>query len=118
MNIVNEKLLTSERFKLTHVEVKEKLIRLKSDNLISNDQFKKVMNEDLMLKIKHRTYKKCLKQFIFGLITIVIGILANNSSSFSYICIVGGIIISTSSFFGILSNRLTKNQIKYIKQYA
>ena len=30
MNIVNEKLLTGERFKLTHVEVKEKLIQLKT----------------------------------------------------------------------------------------
>lgn len=107
------KLLTNERFILGHTEVKKRLEQLKADRSINEKQFEKIHNEDIFLKIKYKTYKKCFRLIIIGLIGIGFGL--TNSSSLSYLFFIGGIILSISSFFGIISNRLTKNQKEYLK---
>ncbi|MFT7898751.1 hypothetical protein VBY74_02090 [Tenacibaculum ascidiaceicola] len=108
-------LLTNERFKFGYSEVKKELELLKSNDLINNKQFEKIYNEDILLKIKYKTYKKALRNLIIGLVLIGTGFVLMNTLSFRYLIIVGGIILSVSSFFGILSNKLTKSQKEYLK---
>ncbi|KAF9657624.1 MULTISPECIES: hypothetical protein [Tenacibaculum] len=108
-------LLTNERFKFRYSEVKKELEVLKSNDLINNKQFEKIYNEDILLKIKYKTYKKALRNLIIGLVLIGTGFVLMNTLPFRYLIIVGGIILSVSSFFGIQSNKLTKSQKEYLK---
>lgn len=109
------KLLTNERFSYGYSEVKERLEKLAADGLIDEKQFEKIRNEDILLKIKYKTYKKCVRQIIIALVLIGIGFLLTSISPLRYLLIVGGLILFTSSFFGVLSNRLTKSQKTYLK---
>jgi len=109
-------LLTNKRFGFGYSEVKTRLEQLKENGLIDDTQFEKIRNEDILLKIKFKTYKKCLRKIVIGLILTGIGITIMITSPLRYLIIVGGIILSISSFFGILSNRLTKNQKEYLKK--
>ena len=108
------KLLTNQRFEYGYTELNEKLEQLKSDGMIDDKQFEKIKDEDILLKIKYRTYKKCIKQVIIGLLLIGTGCVVG--IPLSYLFIVGGMILFISSFFGIISNRLTTNQIEYLKK--
>ncbi|WP_064967055.1 hypothetical protein [Tenacibaculum ovolyticum] len=109
-------LLTNQRFKLGYSEVKKKLEHLKNNNLIDYKQIEKVLNEDLLLKIKYKTYKKCLRNITIGLILVGSGFWLMSNLSFRYLIIISGIILSVSSFFGILSNKLTIEQKEYLKK--
>ena len=71
--------------------------------------------EDSLMRIKYRTYKKCKKQIIIGSILLGAGFFLDDILSISFVLIIMGIILTTSSFFGILSNRLTKTQIEALK---
>ena len=110
------KLLTNQRFEFGYSEVRKKLEQLKVDGLIDEKQFEKIQEEDILLKIKYKTYKKCVRQIIIGLTLTGIGFTLMGGSSLRYLFIVGGLILSISSFFGILSNKLTKNQKEYLKK--
>lgn len=105
--------LLNDRFEIGYSQVKIILEKNKIDGLIDEKQFEKIHNEDVLLKIKYRTYKKCLQQIIVGLLLIVIGLIS--TFSFRYLISVGGIILFISSFFGIMSNKLTKEQKEYLK---
>lgn len=107
-------LLTNKRFEFGYSEVKKRLEQYRNNELIDDKQFEKILNEDILLKIKYKTYKKCVRNIIIGLILIGIGLI--NTLSFRYLIIVGGIILTISSFFGILSNRLNKNEKEYLKK--
>jgi hypothetical protein len=112
----DSKLLTYQRFEFGYSEVKRKLKQLKVDGLIDEKQFEKIQDEDILLKIKYKTYKKCIKQIIIGLMLTGIGFGLLGDSSLRYLFIVGGLILSISSFFGISSNELTKSQKEYLKK--
>ncbi len=71
--------------------------------------------EDSLLRIRYRTYQKCKKQIIIGLVLIGIGFILKNISTISFLVTFIGTILSISSFFGILSNKLSKKQIESIK---
>ncbi|WP_165748745.1 hypothetical protein [Cellulophaga sp. Z1A5H] len=107
------KLLTNERFEFGYLEVKESLKKLKKDGLIDEKQFEKIQTEDMLLKIKYKTYKKCVRNIIIGLVLTGIGCIGNSPAIYAVLLI--GIIFSVSSFFGVLSNRITKNQKAYLK---
>ena len=68
-----------------------------------------------LMRIKYRTYKKCKKQIITGIILLGVGFFFEDILSISFFMIIMGVVLTTSSFFGILSNRLTKTQIDYLK---
>ena len=107
-------LLTSKRFEIGYSEVKKRLEEHRNNGLIEDKQFEKIQNEDILLKIKYKTYKKCLRKIIIGIILIGIGLIS--TLSFRYLITVVGIILFISSFFGILSNRLTKDEKEYLKK--
>ena len=86
----------------------------RNSGLIDDKQFEKIQNEDILLKIKYKTYKKCVRKIIIGLIMTGIGLIS--TLPFRYLIIVGGIILFISSFFGILSNRLNKEEKEYLKK--
>ncbi|CAM4201793.1 hypothetical protein [Zobellia nedashkovskayae] len=109
------KLLTHERFQYGRLTVKEKLIQLKEKGLIDDLQFNKIQDEDILLKVKYTTYKKCVKQIVIALVLTIIGFFLVNASPLSGILIIIGFILAISSFFGITSNRLTKIQKVYLK---
>jgi len=108
-------LLTNKRFELGYAEVKGRLAKLKAEGLIDEKQFDKITDEDILLKIKYNSYKKCVRQIIIGLILVGVGFGLMDTSPVRYLFIVGGIILSISSFFGVLSNKLTKIQKAYLK---
>ncbi|MEC3905742.1 hypothetical protein VOI54_01790 [Tamlana sp. 2201CG12-4] len=110
------KLLTNERFELGFSEVKKRLTELKEEGLLDKTQFEKIINEDILLKIKYKTYKKCIQKIIIGLTITAIGFGLIREYSSRYLFISAGIILSISSLFGILSNRLTKIQVQYLKK--
>ncbi len=112
----DSKLLTNQRFEFKYSEVKTKLKQLMVDGLIDEKQFEKIQDEDILLKIKYKSYKKCIKQLIVGLILTGIGFGLLSDSSLRYLFIVGGLILSISSFFGISSNKLSKSQKDYLKK--
>ncbi|MGB3145194.1 MAG: hypothetical protein WBB24_13905 [Maribacter sp.] len=112
----DSKLLTNQRFEFKYSEVKTKLKQLMVDGLIDEKQFEKIQDEDILLKIKYKSYKKCIKQLIVGLILKGIGFGLLSDSSLRYLFIVGGLILSISSFFGISSNKLSKSQKDYLKK--
>ena len=108
------KLVSNQRFEFRFAEVKKKLEQLKVDGLINEKQFAKIQDEDMLLKIKYRSFKKCIRQLIISLLLIGIGFMMG--MSLGYLLIVGGIIVSISSFFGITTNWLSKNQRAYLKK--
>jgi len=68
------------------------------------------------MRIKHTTYKKCKKQIIIGVILLGVGFVLWDVWSISFLVIITGFILTISSFYGILSNRLTKTRIEYLKE--
>ena len=108
-------LLTNQRFEYGYSRVRKKLEQLNVDGLIDEKQFEKIQDEDILLKIRYKTYKKSVRQIIIGLILTGMGFTLMGGSSLRYLFIVGGLILSISAFFGILSNTLTKNQREYLK---
>ena len=109
------KFLTDERFQYGRLTVKEKLIQLKEKGSIDEEQFNKIQDEDILLKVKYTTYKKCVKQIIIALGLTLIGFILINGSPLGSLFIIIGFILAISSFFGITSNRLTKIQKVYLK---
>ena len=107
-------LLSDKRFQLSRLEVAEKLKELKNEGLIDENQIEKILSEDILLKMKYRTYKKCIRQIFIAMLLIGVGFGLMHNSPLFYSVIVGGIILFISSFFGILSNKLTKNQKLYL----
>ncbi len=95
-------LLSEKRFKLGYSVVKERIELLINEDEVVEERFKKVQEEDSLLKIKYRTYKKCIRKLIIGLFLLGGGLLLD--FSFKYLVLVSGVILSISSFFGILSS--------------
>ncbi len=106
-------LLTNERYRLGYSQVKYRLEELNNKGLIDAQQFEKIRDEDILLKVKYKTYKKCLRNMIIGL--LLIGISLVSALPLLRILIIPAIILLWTSFFGILSNRLSKAQMEYMK---
>jgi hypothetical protein len=68
----------------------EKLIQLKEDGLINDQEYEPVREEDVVLKIKFRTYKKCSKQLVLGLLLFGSGLIVSNASNLKYLFIAIG----------------------------
>ena len=98
-------LATDKRFELIRSEVEKELLDIKDKGLIDAILFERIQNEDILLKIKYRSYKKCLRQIVIGFVLVGVGFIVLNTSSVRYLCIAGGILLMISSFFGVLSNR-------------
>ena len=107
---------TAERFKLTKSEVNNKLNILKEEQLIDNEAYENIKNEDTLLSIKRRTYQKCKKKIVIGIILIAVGLYIKENSGNEFLLTISGFILTISSFFGIISNRLTKSQVNYLNK--
>lgn len=108
-------LVTHHRFVLGYSNVNKKREQLYVDGLLDEEQYKKVKEEDVMLKIKYKTYKKCVRQLLVGLFMTAIGFTLLGATFLCYVFVAGGLILSMSSCYGLLFNRLTKIQKAYIK---
>lgn len=105
-------LLSEKRFELDQSDVHEKLAELKDHGLINENQFERVVEEDILLKIKHRTYKRCRIQVVIGIGLISIGFLVHTGLVYLF-AVFGGILL-VSSLFGMKANKLSKVQINYL----
>lgn len=108
----NFDLLSEKRFELNQSDVHEKLAQLKDSGLIDDNQFDKIVEEDILLKIKYRAYKRCRIQVFVGIGLIGLGYMVH--TGLIYLFAVFGAILLLSSLFGMRSNRLSKIQIRYL----
>lgn len=70
-----------------------------------------------LLAIKFRTYKKCKKQLVIGLLLFVTGLfLMYQKSLLTYLPLVVGFYLTVSSFFGILSNKPSSEQLDVLNK--
>jgi len=116
MNSVNpEDYLSDKRFEKRYSETKIILEELKSQNLYDPQLIEKIKDEDILLKIKYKTYKKSIKRLIFAILIILTGIfLVDNPKIRVPLFFLGGFMF-ISHFFGIISNFITTDQKRYLK---
>lgn len=71
--------------------------------------------DDALVGIKYRTYKKCIRQLIIISLLLVLGFLFLNSVKGLALLLLGFYPFA-SSFFGIISNKPTKEQLVQLKK--
>ena len=91
------KFLTDERFNYSRLETKDVIKKLKENNFADAKLLDQIDKEDLLLKVKLRSYGRCEIQFLFALL-IVLAI---------------AVYFFISSFFGLLSNKVSKLEKQY-----
>lgn len=107
--------LNEKRFQFTSSAVKQKLEELQKEGKIGEQQYKEIEKQDILLRIKYKSYKKCQSQLIWATTFLVIGFWPLSSYPIAYIFIVVGFILALSALFGLKSNRISEEQKRYIK---
>jgi len=108
--------LGDKRFELGRNEVRSKLTQFLEEGTIDQWQLDEILDYDLDLEIKYRTFKKCISQFFLGLFFISFGLIVGSFFPLVGLFALLGIIISISAFFGLSPNKLSKKEIKYLKE--
>tara|TARA_R110000868_G_scaffold86347_8_gene242266 strand:+ start:67563 stop:67940 length:378 start_codon:yes stop_codon:yes gene_type:complete len=107
------KFLTDERFNYSRLETKDVIKKLKENNFADAKLLDQIDKEDLLLKVKLRSYGRCEIQFLFALLIIVLSLFLKNLSSIFYIVLAIAVYFFISSFFGLLSNKVSKLEKQY-----
>ena len=107
--------LTTKRFEkgLSESKVVFNRLRLTTPSEINN--IEKIEEEDIILLVKFKTFKKCTRQIIFILITSVICILIGAFQPLIQFLLVIGVFVLISSISGVITNRITVKQKEYLK---
>lgn len=108
-------LLSDKRFDLNRFEVKKTITQLLKENLINKEDYNTIIDEDILIKIKYNSLKKCKVKASISVLLLIIGLLLKTAIPVFSFFIIFGFIILISSAVGLHSNRLTKRQINYIK---
>ena len=108
--------LTNKRFRFSKSETLAAIANMKKSGMQSH-LFDEVEEEDFILSVKYKTYKRSVRKIIFALLSILFGafFIILRIDSFGFFLIIFGIFVFTSSLFGILSNRITETQKNYLK---
>jgi len=114
-NISNSDFLTDKRFLRTYSETVKILKILKEENSYNQNLIINVENEDAKIHIKLNTYKKSKKQIIISIFLIILGLTFGKALPFFYFIFIIGFILLISSFWGIRTNKISKEKIKYIE---
>tara|TARA_R110000868_G_scaffold408912_1_gene693202 strand:- start:43 stop:420 length:378 start_codon:yes stop_codon:yes gene_type:complete len=108
-----EKFLTAERFKYSRLETQDVLKKLRTTNYSDVALLDQIEKEDLLLKIKLRSFNKCKFQFLVSIPVIIVGLIFKNQFSIFYIVTAVALYFLISSFFGLRSNKISKLEKRY-----
>ena len=87
--MIDSDFLTEKRFQRTYSEALFVLEKLKKDKSINQELIGKIENDDALLKIKFRTYKKSKRNTIISFILMVVsGLLGFNIPILYYVAII------------------------------
>ena len=106
--------LTQNRFEKTRTETIEALKIIEDNNLSEKNIIEGINEEDILILIKMKTFKKNIRNFILAFVIIVISIFLKFISPLFLFLIIIGTIVLISSLFGIIYNRISKNKKRYI----
>jgi len=109
------KFLTSERFEFSKSQTNVAIKNLKESHFKDSNLIKNIEQEDALLKIKYRTYSKCKRNLIIAVALIGIGFILQSIIPITFYLTLFGLVLFTSSFFGLISNRLPKLKKEYFK---
>lgn len=107
------KFLTKERFKYSSIETKDVIKKLRANNFTDVSLLDHIEKEDLLLKIRLRSYNRCKTQFFVSLPVILLGLIFINQFSIFYIVTAVALYFLISSFFGLRSNKISKLEKQY-----
>lgn len=69
-----ENYLTNKRFQFSKTETEQAILKMKDSGMKSH-LFDKIEEEDFILSLKYKTYKRNFRKIIFALISILLGVL-------------------------------------------
>ena len=112
--IKDSEFLSEKRFNRSHSETIIIIEKIKTDNTIDSNLIKQIEEEDIILKIKLRTYEKCKRKTIISFIVIVVCYLLASKFVLLYYVVAIGFFVLISSFFGVQANKISPKQKDYI----
>ena len=112
-NASEAKFLTVERFKYSRIETQAVIEKLKAANFADLALLDQIEKEDLFLKIRARSYRRCKVQFLVAIPIIFLGLVFKDEFSVFYLTTAIATYFLISSLFGLLSNKISKLEKKY-----
>lgn len=107
------KFLTTERLNYSRLQTQDVIKRLKETNFKDLELLHRIENEDVLMKVKLRTYKRCKIQLFVSLIVLIIGLLLNSVNQLFFMIIIVSIYFFISSFLGMRTNKISKLEEQY-----
>ena len=107
-------LLTESRFEGSREEVLSYISANKKNEDFDTERANQVLEEDDRLEIKYKTFRKCRLRILIALPIASVTLLLWNQSSLFLLLATVSVFVSISSFFGLLTNRITPQQKKYL----
>lgn len=107
--------LTAKRFESSIAETRLALKKLSGNATIDKALLEKIEAEDFLLEVKLRSYETNIRKIVLCTLLIAISAAFYSEWSFMPMFLLLGIVFFISSLFGILHNRITPLQKKYLK---
>ncbi len=115
MSVDINTLFTEKRFKTSKSEVTKILEELDDSTSNYKKLIERVLDEDIQLKIRFKTFKKCRRNFLLSCVAIVVGAWFGAKVPALYLLLVIGVLVLISSVIGMIKNRLSSEKRKYLR---
>lgn len=107
-------LLDKERFRFKRQEVYSRLNRLIENKIIEEQEYKSLIEEDLALEVKNRTFLKCRRNLLWSILLLILAFIVNHA--LSSLLVLAGIILLITSLIGAIMNKLPAQTVRYLSE--